>query len=155
MEAFVTLAMFAAFGMFMLALLVLFLAGSYLVFGRYTGRRSPWGHLAARYPAAYRPQGQERRWQTLRIGKRLYTSAVGVVLSPAGLYLQIWTPGNHPILVPWREVTSTTASTLALRAATMLRVGRPEVSTITVGPELYAAMWPYLAACHGLNCSGR
>jgi hypothetical protein len=101
--------------------------------------------LAGRYAVAAAPQGLAFTGQTIAIGAVRLRHSGTVVIGPAGLYVK-GAIVARPALIPWSDVRAVRQSKIYQRPAVELSIGEPEVGTVTVYPDLFAAMRPYLAA---------
>jgi hypothetical protein len=123
------------------ALLLAVVFVSVRLMGSMLKRRSGYARLAARYPAAGRPDDGIQRGQTVQFGDVRYTRCASVGVTDEGLYLEVVSRslGRHrPMLLPWDEVRATYPSHLRLREAVELVVGAPRVGSLRVLPALYA-----------------
>jgi len=110
--------------------------------------------LARGYAAAAEPLGRRFTGQTIAIGAVRHRLSGTVVIGPAGLYCK-GAIVSQPALIPWADVRSARDSRIFLKPAVELSIGNPEVGTITVYPELFEPMRPYLAEAARGASTGR
>ena len=99
--------------------------------------------LAARYGAAAEPPGTRYSGQTIAIGAVRHRHSGTLVIGPAGLYVT-GAIASKPVLIPWTEVSAVRDAKIFQRRAMKLFIGNPQVGTITVYPDLFEPMRPYL-----------
>ena len=100
--------------------------------------------LARGYAAAAEPPGRRFTGQTIAIGAVRHRLSGTVVIGPAGLYVR-GAIVSRPALIPWPDVRSARDARIFQRQAVELSIGNPEVGTVTVYPDLFEPMRPYLA----------
>jgi hypothetical protein len=110
--------------------------------------------LASRYAVAAEPPGRRFTGQTIAIGAVRHRLSGTMVIGPAGLYVK-GAIVTQPALIPWRDVRSAHESRIFQKQAVELSIGSPEVGKITVYPDLFEPMRPYLAEAARQTVSGR
>ncbi len=134
---------------FVLGVLLIILVSFLLMYGFLSwlfGWLSGWNRLAARY-GCRAPEGV---WtflhESVRVGPVRYRRIVKAGLGPEGLFLSISSIVWHKaICIPWTEIGDFQPETFYRRACMRMSVGKPQISTLLLSPDLYRAMHPYLA----------
>ena len=102
--------------------------------------------LAAKYPAAHPPEGEQQAKQTLQIGPVRFRRCVTVHVGSSGLYLHVRpvTSRYAPMLIPWQELRRPHQALLYWQRAMVLSVGDPQVATLRLKETLFRQIEPYL-----------
>lgn len=108
---------------------------------------SGWPELAREFPAGSRPAGKRIRGQVVKVGVVGENGVTGIVLTPAGLYLDtmfLFRFRRPPVLVPWTFVRhSSDGQFLWYRWHEFDLAG---VTTLSVRPAAYEAIVRYRSA---------
>lgn len=97
-----------------------------------------WRRLAARFPAAARPDVTPARvasGTSARLGVVNYNGVLNVGVAPEGLHLAVmalFRVGHPPVLVPWDEIEASPPHREWFREVCTLRLGQPEPLSITL-----------------------
>jgi hypothetical protein len=103
--------------------------------------------LAARFPGATQPLGQQFENSCVQFGSMRYDWCVTIVIAPEGLWLQARPPMQgvqDPISVPWAEIREARSTRLYWRRAVRLVCGDPAAGTVTVWQPVWdvaAPLW--------------
>ena len=112
---------------------------------RMGGSPAGWSALAAAWAVADAPQDPILTRATLVVGKVLWRNCVTVGADATGLHLAVKVPvlgamGKTPVKIPWSAFHAPEPARLYWSDATLWRLGRPEVATITLPQEVEAAL---------------
>ena len=108
---------------------------------------SRWKRLADRYPAAYMPEGQSLRHQTVQVGPVRFRRCTTIHVASEGLYLRpdVFFRSYRPVLIPWSEIFDVRTSNIYVwETAKKLTVGQPSASTIIVTNGIFRLIEPHL-----------
>ena len=118
-------------------------------------RLSGWPRLAELYPARPGVPAPQFVRQTAMVGPVQFRRGLSFGLSPQGLLLSFSAtpppifrpilPVQPPLLIPWQDLKVTGERLLYWRSATVLSIGDPQVTSLTIFTDLLAAIRPYLA----------
>ncbi len=128
-----------------------FSAAIYLFVVHVLRNAAGWRPLLALYRCDTQPAGNLLVRQTVAVGSVRLRRAGRLIIGPAGLYLRGGALGGA-ILVPWSHVVVVRNARIYRHPALELSIGAPEAGRISVSPELFQQIRPYLAQaaplCH-------
>jgi hypothetical protein len=138
-----------------LPLMVLLLGGGaallFFVFkSQSTGRGAGWTVLVGKYATGTQPPPDALRRQTIQVGGVTYKNCATVGATADGLHLSLASPLTaiavklQPLLIPWGDIASVGESKLQWQSVRILRIGTPQVGTVTVFADVYRQMEPFL-----------
>ncbi|MCX6624005.1 MAG: hypothetical protein NTY38_23675 [Acidobacteria bacterium] len=103
--------------------------------------------MAGRFRAAAEPEGLRFGDQTISVGAMRFRHCAMVIVGPSGFYLKAWAI-LPPLLIPWPDLHAPRNTVVRQRPVVELSVGSPVAGRISVFPELFAALEPYLTPAH-------
>jgi hypothetical protein len=144
-----------AFVLVALPLMVLLVGGiaALLVFSfkaQSAGRGKGWTALVDKYATGTKPPADALGRQTIQVGGVMYKNCATVGATPDGLHLSIASPLTgiaerlQPLLIPWNDIAGVGESRLQWESVRILRVGTPQVGTITVFADAFRRIQPHL-----------
>jgi hypothetical protein len=115
-----------------------------------SGFGASWQKLAEAYASGRQLPAGARQRQTVKVGAVMHKRCVTIGADQTGLYLALTGMGRlvsnqPPLSIPWAELSVAGSETLFWQHATVLSVGRPSKGTITLLPDLYAMVKPWLS----------
>ncbi len=124
------------------------MAGGYYWLTRSMEKASHFVELGRRY----RCQPLKRKfnssfaWRTLRIGRVNWQRCVDMAVLDQGLYLGVkqFLYPLPPILIPWSDIYEPEQTHLSWRVAVSVRIGRPEITRVTVFRDVFDEFFPYV-----------
>lgn len=109
------------------------------------GSKGGWAALEAAWGVAEPPPAPIVTRGTIVVGKVLWRNCVTVGADATGLHLAVKVPvlgamGKTPVRIPWSAFHAPEPAKLYWSDATLWHLGIPEVATITLPPEINAAL---------------